>query len=52
MFLVVIAIFVLSVAIGSAIGSALARLAISGLQRGMVAAHRPMPRHATADADR
>jgi hypothetical protein len=36
MFLVVVAIFVLSVAVGSAIGSALARLAISGLQRGMV----------------
>jgi len=40
-FLVVVAIFVLSVAVGSAIGSALARLAISGLQRGMVAPQRP-----------
>ena len=47
MFLVVVAIFVLSVAVGSAIGSALARLAISALQRGMVAAQHPTstPRH-------
>jgi hypothetical protein len=40
MFLVVVAIFVLSVAIGSAIGSGLARLALNGIERGLVASRR------------
>ena len=37
MFLVVLAIFVLSVAVGSAIGSLLARLVLNGMERGLVA---------------
>ena len=37
LFLVVVAIFVLSVAIGSAIGSGLARLVLLWMQRGLVA---------------
>jgi hypothetical protein len=40
MFLVVVAIFVLSVAIGSAIGSGLARLALNGIERGLLASRR------------
>jgi len=37
MFLVVLAIFVLSIAVGSAIGSVLARLVLNGMERGLVA---------------
>jgi len=40
MLLVVVAIFVLSVAVGSAIGSALARLVLNGIHRGMLASQR------------
>jgi hypothetical protein len=38
---VVIAIFVLSIVVGSAIGSALARLVLSGMERGLVASRQP-----------
>lgn len=38
LFLVVVAIFLLSIAIGSAIGSLLGRLVLNGMQRGLVAA--------------
>jgi uncharacterized membrane protein YciS (DUF1049 family) len=41
MFLVVLAIFVLSVAVGSAIGSVLARLVLNGMERGLVASRQP-----------
>jgi hypothetical protein len=37
LFLVVVAIFVLSVVIGSAIGSGLARLVLMGMERGLLA---------------
>ena len=37
LFLVVVAIFVLSVAIGSAIGSGLARLVLLWMERGLIA---------------
>ena len=40
LFLVVIAIFVLSVAVGSAIGAALARLVLSGIRRGLTSSGR------------
>lgn len=40
MFLAVIAIFVLSVAVGSAIGSGLARLVLLWMERGLVASRR------------
>jgi len=43
MFLVVIAIFVLSVAVGSAIGSGLARLVLNGLERGLIASRQNTP---------
>jgi len=42
-FLVVIAIFVLSVVVGSAIGSGLARLVLMGLERGLLASRRTTP---------
>ena len=37
LFLVVVGIFVLSVAVGSAIGAALARLVLGGIRRGLAA---------------
>ncbi len=40
MLLVVVAIFLLSVAVGSAIGSVLGRLVFSGMQRGLAASRR------------
>jgi len=43
MFLVVVAIFVLSVAVGSAIGSALARLVLNGMERGLIASRQTTP---------
>ena len=41
MFFVVLAIFVLSIAVGSAIGSVLARLVLNGMERGLVASRQP-----------
>lgn len=38
---VVIAIFALSIVLGSAIGSAFARLVLSGMERGLVASRQP-----------
>lgn len=43
LFLVVVAIFVLSVAVGSAIGAAFARLVLSGMQRGLESSRRTGP---------
>lgn len=43
LFLVVVAIFVLSVAVGSAIGAAFARLVLSGMQRGLETSRRTRP---------
>ena len=41
--LAVVAIFVVSVVIGSAIGSVLGRLVLGGMQRGLAVAERTMP---------